>query len=244
MIDLNIKLGNKMKDSLIIILSALLTVSCKVNTIQNQPNSSNKKTTLQKVVNVDTKPSIPTEVDSVDSVDSVNSDLEKTIISVIKAYQSKDEKKLNRLINPEFGIAFLYKRGVHDNLSIEKSISFAEPTPEYLPYSNEIDTDYKIRISTLPFFNCNTENWDKPPGIYIDTINTDHLLSETAISENNLFIEKIWSDLQIEELKNLENNSHKIILFDKNKKDFIFYLTKVNDKWFLSAIDRNEVCSA
>lgn len=26
-----------------------------------------------------------------------------------------------------------------------------------------------------------------------------------------------------------------------NKIDFIFYLTRINDKWYLSAIDRNEV---
>lgn len=35
--------------------------------------------------------------------------LEKTIFKVLKAYQSKDEKTLNTLIQKDFGIAILYK---------------------------------------------------------------------------------------------------------------------------------------
>ncbi|WP_300977805.1 hypothetical protein [Flavobacterium sp.] len=170
--------------------------------------------------------------------------LENTIISVIKSYQKKDERALNRLINKDLGIVFLFRMGAYDNLSFSKFISFAKPVPQYLTYANKIETDYVISKSSLPVFSCDTENWDKPPGIYIDTTYIDHSLSENASIENKLNDEKIWSDSLIEKLKRLENKSHKIIAIGKNKIDFVFYLVKINDEWYLWAIDRNEVCSA
>lgn len=215
----------------------MIIVSCNEKKLQ-QKTSTILETATQKENSIESKPSVkPKTV-------TVKKTLETTITLVIKAYQKKDEKTLNRLINKDLGITFLFRMGAYDKLYIAKNISFAKPTPQYLPYSNEIDTDYKISKTTLPVFSCDTENWDKPPGIYIDTTHINHSLSEIAITENKLNEEKIWSDIQIEKLKNLEKNSHKIILIDKNKIDFVFYLTKINDKWYLSAIDRNEVCDA
>lgn len=199
---------------------------------RQQESSTISETVADKENNIESKTSANSKTDTIKTT------LETTIISVIKAYQNKDEKTLNSFINKDLGITFLYRRGASDNLSIVEKISFAKPIPEYFPYINQIDTDYKISKTTLPVYSCDTENWDKPPGIYIDTDHIDHSLSETAISEN------IWSDIQIEKLKNLEKNSHLIIVIDKNQIDFIFYLTRINDKWYLSAIDRNEVCTA
>jgi hypothetical protein len=212
-------------------------VSCNERKLQ-QKNTTKVEIVAQKENSIESKPSLNPKTATVKTA------LDTTIISVIKAYQKKDEEVLNRLIDKDLKIAFLYRRGAFNNLSIVENISFTKPIPEYFPYDNQIDTDYKITYTTLPIFSCDTENWNKPPGIYIDTTHIDHSLSEIAIMENKINEENIWSDIQIERLKNLEKNSHKIIVIGKNKIGLTFYLTKINDKWYLSAIDRIELCSA
>lgn len=226
-----------MNNTFFILLSFIILVSCNEKNIE-QKTSKILETATQKENSIESKTTVKPKTDT------AKTKLETTIISILKAYQNKDEKTLNRFINKDLGIIFLFRMGAYDNLNIDKNISFAKPTPQYLPYANEIDTDYKISKTTLPVFSCDTENWDKPPGIYLDTTHIDHSLSQIAIIENKLNEEKIWSDIEIEKLKNLEKNSHKIIVIGKNNIEFIFYLTKINDKWYLSAIDRNEVCTA
>ena len=167
--------------------------------------------------------------------------LEEVIIETIKAYQNQDETALNKLVMKDFGIAFLYRRGAIDNLSIADKISFDEPVPEYLPYDVYFETDYKIRFETLPVFSCETEEWDKPHGIYCDTTNIDRKLSITAKNEKE-WLNADWSADEIRKFEEIEKKSHQIIV--NGKSDFIFYLTFWQGKWYLTIIDRFEACSA
>ena len=167
--------------------------------------------------------------------------LEEVIIETIKAYQNQDETALNKLVMKDFGIAFLYRRGAIDNLSIADKISFDEPVPEYLPYDVYFETDYKIRFETLPVFSCETEEWDKPHGIYCDTTNIDRKLSITAKNEKE-WLNADWSADEIRKFEEIEKKSHQIIV--NGKSDFIFYLTSWQGKWYLTIIDRFEACSA
>jgi len=166
--------------------------------------------------------------------------LEDMIIKTIKAYQNQDETTLNNLISKDFGIAFLYRRGAQDNLSISDKISFDKPVPEYLPYDIDFETDYKIRFEKLPDFSCDNEEWSKSHGIYCDTINIDKKLSTTAKNENEWLISD-WSADKIKKFEEIEKKSHKIIV---TKGDFVFYLTFWQNKWYLTVIDRFEACSA
>ena len=170
------------------------------------------------------------------------SSLEEVIIETIKAYQNQDEATLNKLVMRDFGIAFLYRRGTFDNLSIADKISFDEPVPEYLPYDVYFEIDYKIRFETLPIFSCDTEEWDKSYGIYCDTTNNNNKLSITAKNENE-WINADWSANEIKKFEKIEKKSHKIIV-NGDKGDFVFYLTFWQNKWYLTIIDRFEACSA
>lgn len=170
--------------------------------------------------------------------------LEKTIFKVLKAYQSKDEKTLNTLIQKDFGIAILYKRGVYDNLAIVDRLTFNRPIPEYLAFDHEISTDYKIHFGTLPEFSCDTLEWNKPHGIYCDVNKIDKTLSTVAKDENKILEENVWSSQKIKKLEEIENKSHKIIAIGKEGNVFIFYLMFHKNKWYLVAIDRFEVCDA
>jgi len=172
-----------------------------------------------------------------------NKSLEEVIIKTIKAYQNKDEKTLNKLILNDFGIAFVYRRGVMDEFDISKKISFNNPIPKYLPYDINFEIDYKINFEELPDFSCDTEEWDKPHGIYCDTTINIKILSYIAKFRNENF-ESNFSDAEIKKFEEIESKSHQIIVLGKKGNEFIFYLTFINNKWYLTIIDRFEACSA
>lgn len=169
--------------------------------------------------------------------------LEEMIVKTIRAYQSKDEAELNKLIFKDFGITFLYRRGAHDNISVSDKISFDNPVPEYLPFAYNITTDYNIHFEKLPEYNCNNEKWSKPSGIYCDAINRDKTLSTIAKNENE-YLNAGFSAATIKKFEDIESASHKIIVIGKEFGEFIFYLTFIENEWYLTIIDRFEACSA
>ncbi|MCU7542049.1 hypothetical protein [Riemerella anatipestifer] len=171
-------------------------------------------------------------------------EVQTAIINIIKAYQNKDEKALNKLIHKKFGITFLFRMGAQDNIANVKKISFAKPVPSYLPFDPNIITDYKITQEELPIYSCETESWNKPAGIYIDLNQKESLFSEIAKFENANFDENPWPDSEVRKLETIERNSHKVIVIGQNQKEFIFYIGYFNNIWYLTAIDRFEVCSA
>lgn len=167
----------------------------------------------------------------------------KTVFAIIRSYREKDEETLNKYILKEFGIAFLYARGILENITISDKISFADPIPEYLPFESDIEVDNNINFEELPDFSCDTEKWDKASGIYCDTTKTDTSLSRTAKNEKE-FLNADWSDDDMTRIETMEKTGRRIIVIDKNERVFIFYLTEYRNKWWLTAIDRFEVCSA
>ncbi len=168
--------------------------------------------------------------------------LDDTIITVVKAFKEHDSITLNNLINKDIGLIFLYRTGIVDEFQKKENFDFAKPTPGYMPYFDFL-TDYKIKFEPLPVFDCDSMKWSKP-GLYCDTIHIDHLLSTIAQSLEDFKGEKI-EDSEIEKFKEIENNSRRIVLTDKNEGELVFYLTLIENKWYLTIIDRvTSDCSA
>lgn len=171
-----------------------------------------------------------------------NNTLNATILQVVKAYNAKDAQKLNELINTETGITFFYRQGAFNGYEKEPAIDFEKPVPEYFPYT-ELVTDYKIRFESLPVYDCDTEMWSKT-GLFCDTTQSDHLFSQILKDLVEYRGDRI-PKTEIEKYVTLENNSHRIVLTDKNNDQLIFYLTRINNKWQLTIIDRaSGDCSA
>ena len=166
--------------------------------------------------------------------------LEKTIIKTLLAYVSEDEATLNSLIHSDFGIAFLFRRGATHNAAVADSISFANPIPEYLPYDVWFKPDFTIRFGALPEFCWLDIKWNKPSGIYIDTINVDTSLSRIAKFEKKHEI-KNWSACDIKRFQEIEQKSHKVIAVGETPGAFIFWLAFIENKWYLTIIDRFEL---
>ena len=171
-------------------------------------------------------------------------ELEAAIFKTITALNNKDEKALNAMILDDFGIAILFRVGVVDNLLIEKKISMENPIPRYLPYIyfGKIDLNQKVKHETLPFFDCNEGKFDKAGGIYCDVATNYNSISNVALGENE-YLFKGWTEEQINEMKAIEKISWKIVAMG-DKGTQIFFLTYYQNTWYLTMLDRFEVCSA
>jgi len=246
---------------IVIILSVLIFISvgCKPKTVNQTsevilPQADTLSTSQQEYpqpLQEDTQQEKPQQKKPQKEM-AVNQDsLEDVIIKTIKAYQSQNEKTLNKLILKKFGLAFVYRRGVMDQFDIADKISFDEPIPEYwLNCENIILTNYKIHFGKLPIFSCDTEKWNRPSGIYCDTINRSNRLSYIAKFRNENF-ESNYSVTEIKKFKEIEKKiGCKVIVISKvgevyhHPDAFIFYLTLHEGKWYLTIIERFEPCSA
>ena len=171
-----------------------------------------------------------------------DNNLDKTIIKVVKAFKEKDATTLNGLINEDIGLIVLFRRGIPDEFSRTDKIDFKKPIPEYLPYF-DFSTDNEIKYQTLPYFDCDSMKWSKT-GIYCDTTQIDNLLSTTAQQLEKNKGEKV-PDSEIEEFVRIENKSRRIVLADNDGGELVFYLTIIENKWYLTILDRvSSDCSA
>jgi hypothetical protein len=171
-----------------------------------------------------------------------NNDLDKTIIKVVKAFKEKDASTINGLINNDIGLIILFKRGIPNEFSRTKKVDFEKPVPEYLPYF-DFSTDYGIKFQALPVFDCDSMKWSKS-GIYCDTTQFDYLLSTTARQLEKYKGEQV-PDSDIEEFIKIENKSRRVVLADNDGGELVFYLTMIDNKWYLTILDRvTSDCSA
>ena len=161
--------------------------------------------------------------------------LEETIIKTIKAWQSKDEKTLNKLLLKDFGIAFLSRPGIYTVITMSDKISFDNQYTDF-------KTDYKIRYEKLPVLSCKEDEkedsgwkqeWSKPSGIYCDTTSAGGPLSglaEVCCGD--------WSAKQIKKFEEIDSNSYQVIVVEGA---FVFYLTYIENQWYLTVIDRYDI---
>jgi hypothetical protein len=168
--------------------------------------------------------------------------LKNSIVEIIKAFDSKDSDKINEYIHPDYGLIVLFRRGVMDEFEKTNKIDFNNPVPEYLPYF-PFKLDLKIIYQTLPTHDCDSEKWSKI-GLYCDTTQRDDLLSKTAMNLNEYRDENIPIET-IQDFKTIESKSQRIVLIDNEGGELIFYITLINNKWYLTILDRvSSDCSA
>ncbi len=163
------------------------------------------------------------------------SDLSTAIKTVVKAFGEKDSLTLNKFIHKDYGMTVLYRHGVFDQFETIQFIDFNHPVPENFPYPDFI-IDIHIKYDELPQFDCNQMKWTKT-GLYCDTLNIDNLLSTTAINLKR-YVNHDISDLEIKEMKEMEKNSLRVILSDIEGGELVFYLTHINNNWYLRVLDR------
>lgn len=161
--------------------------------------------------------------------------LTETINMVLKAYQNKDAATLNKLVNPAWGIYIVYRPGASDNFAIIDSIDFKNPEPHYYEFE-DFKTTATLSYAPLPTFDCGTEKWSKN-GLFCDSTANPTTLSQIA-DFMQTYNEAKYSEDQLQKIKNIEKSSFRVIATGEGYLSFIFQLTLLDGKWYLTLIDR------
>lgn len=161
--------------------------------------------------------------------------LESAIIGLVTAFKEKNQSAVSSFVSKEQGVIVLFRFGIFDQYQKTSTIDFETPVPDYFPYY-DFSTDLNLSFESLPTYDCSALEWTKI-GMFCDTTKTSHLLSKTA-KNLNTYMDGNISEKEIKSFENLEKNSHRIVVCDSTEGKFIFYLTRISKRWYLTIIDR------
>lgn len=156
-----------------------------------------------------------------------------TFKKVVTALTKRDSATLSKYIDKKIGVYILNRIGTVDSYSHFPSLGFSDTTYPNAPFYDNVKLT-TLKYSKLPTFDC--EKWTKT-GTFVDTTQTDHLLSKIAIAINKE-INGTVPENKINDYYNLENNSRRIVVADNNWNELIIYLSFINNKWVLTIIDK------
>lgn len=194
----------------------LLLVGCN----QKSKNSTTEQTN-DTVVNI-----IPVTVEE-------QNQLSEVITRFVRAYNSKDNAKINALIHPELGIYIIYRPGAADTFIRMDSLDFSKPVPEVFAYP-DFSTEYALTFDKLPTFDCGTEKWDKL-GFVCDTTSHPNQLSNIAAFEEE-FNENQFSEAELNKIEIAEKESYRVIV--TADIPLIFHVRKYKGAWYVMTLDR------
>ncbi len=171
-----------------------------------------------------------------------NQALTNAVLTVIKAFNNKDQAAIDGLTSKKYGITIIYRTGVFNEYKRRDRLNFAQPVPATFPYPTQL-AGQSVTFAKLPKFNCGTMQWDKH-GVYCDTITKDTLLSGVPANLIKYRGDNIPAS-ETEFYTQLESNSQRIVVAGEEGNSLVFYLTLINNRWYLTAIDRITTdCSA
>lgn len=179
-------------------------------------------------------------------------DVEQFVKKIVKIYNEKNSDKFNQLINKNTGLFFITTTGSNNSWSKVQSVCLDKKCTESIgiPYQSFLE-DYKtgdlnlnnIEFTEQSFFEC--EKIEKY-GIFVSSENKFHTLSESVsfFMENsfNILGEKLEHkkknelENELKTFKKIETKSRRVTVNSKSGT-FIFYITSINGKWYLSIID-------
>jgi len=183
-------------------------------------------------------------------------ELEKIIYQVIDCYNKKDYKKINKFINKEIGLFIIQSVGINPSI-IKINPYYKSQDSIYISnllipdlYKNSLSENFKIKYESYPTFEEGCEIPSKT-GLFVNPKENDILVLKEAIDyykweENNYGFEKNkkW-DEYLTTVNKIAPNTLKIIYAgnykdnpdSEYKKIFIFYLTFISNKWYLTILD-------
>lgn len=172
---------------------------------------------------------------------------QKAVYDVIKYYNNKDSVEFNKLIDKDIGIYVLAKPGAmffayhRKDFSFEYS-SLPVPVPWFIE-TQKIYDKYKLKYADPGILDCFEDNLNE--GLFIDLEREKHLLSETMKFLKKYEDPDYMTDAQIEKVVRMEKNSRRVLILrnsedssiEKSDDSFIFYLTYIKNKWYITIID-------
>jgi hypothetical protein len=174
----------------------------------------------------------------------------KAVEDITNAYNKKNAIAFNRYVRKNEGVYFLVKNGVYQYWYKRKQLQFkVDNDSNYLPYpyysmllEQQLPSNFKLSYTSYPVFNCNSKK--AKVGLYVDTSYKVNLLSNLIkkyIKFNDIGLDKSELKNELKTINEIEAESRKIIIIGKSDsnwgENFIFYLTYINQKWYISIID-------
>ncbi|AXX93885.1 hypothetical protein [Arcobacter ellisii] len=159
--------------------------------------------------------------------EKVSKELLDEIGYILFLFKQKDLDTLNaRLINPKFGVYEIYKNENTNKITFRHFLKLDE-------ISDSIDS-YEIKEEEVTF-DCSPTNdafygWSKE-GVFLTT-NIKPYLSQ-MMNDINKILPNRYKEDELKRVEQIEKTSYEVIV-TYNK---IFYLTKIDNKWYITLID-------
>ncbi len=168
-------------------------------------------------------------------------ELKITVSEILTLASEKNIKKLNeKYIHKDYGVYDIYRIGVPDRFKLLSEIP--NKTKGWSIYHSLVSVEnkqQKLTEDTIEF-DCDNFVWSKEGLFYTKTI-INPLLSQIMKYETE-DESKNFNKEEIKKIHFIEMNSIRII---DTKSDLIFYLTKIDEAWYITLIDRVTTdCSA
>ena len=155
------------------------------------------------------------------------------VTAFVKAYNERDNEKINSFIHPETGVIFIHRPGAMDWFEKVSKIDFDKPVPSYYPYGNA-ENNYQISYEIAPRYDCSTEKWNKT-GLIVDLTTQTNFLGPIAA---NL---KEYDDVELDpdylkQIETAEKNSYRVVL--TTPTPLIFHVKQIDNGWYVTILDR------
>ena len=159
-----------------------------------------------------------------------------TVQQIVIAFSKQDSATISKYVNKKLGLYQLDRIGIFDHYNHFKAFSFSATTyPEVLFRQSKNVNVLPLHYANLPTWDCEKEVWSKK-GLFVDTTKTDHLLSKIC-KDRNKYIPDNIPNKTIQFIYDLETKSRRLVLYDNNGVELVFYLSYLNDKWYLTIVD-------
>src|SRR5207248_748584 len=159
-----------------------------------------------------------------------------TVQKIVAAFSKQDSASVSKYINKKIGLYQLDRVGVFDHYNHFTTLSFSDKTYPQVLFSQSKNIQVPpLKYTRLPTWSCDKGAWSKK-GLFVDTTRTDHLASNIC-NNRNKWVPDTISAKTIQFFFELENKSRRIVLYDNNEIELVFYVSFLNSKWFLTIVD-------
>lgn len=182
---------------------------------------------------------------------------EKFIDSMVYYFNKKKDNEFNSLINKDLGVYLVTRMGTNDIWANKKKIYLESNKDNILveelltvPYQSILENNIiqpklnNFKYSNASYYKC--ENIERE-GVFISHIGKYHILSNTI----KFFKEHYYpiageilgqkESIEMRKLylkaRDIERKSRRITINSKTSGTFIFYITLIKNKWYLTIID-------
>lgn len=170
---------------------------------------------------------------------------ENTVYKLIRAFEKNDYRTVNNYIHKNHKLVTIYRIGVANNFSFLDSLdmdNMTQPTvmTNFKPVGG-LPSGYKIKYGKLPEYDCGTDSWNKPSGLYTSRNQVDSVFTSAVRHFMEYEMEYVEKEAHItkkqhESYKDMERRSRKVYLLS-DEGTLVFSLTWITGKWYLTILD-------